>query len=167
LERVPLLRVLNLNHNRIHRIHPEFFVQRGRESSGVEEIWLMDNDIGHVSEIRSILDASPRLKLLEASFNQIEDIGYGALRGHSSLERLHLDYNRLSFLQRDVFADMPALRELRLRNNSLVNSPDAPFWDLPALKVCYFAFHSFITLVYHSTLTYGHKQTIFFIYSPT
>ncbi|XP_011500521.1 PREDICTED: chaoptin [Ceratosolen solmsi marchali] len=133
-ERVPLLRVLNLNHNRIHRIHPEFFVQHGREVSGVEEMWLMDNDIGHVSEIRSVLDATPRLKLLEASFNQIEDIGYGALRGHPSLERLHLDYNRLSFLQRDVFADMPALRELRLRNNSLVNSPDAPFWDLPALK---------------------------------
>ncbi|OXU31673.1 hypothetical protein TSAR_000714 [Trichomalopsis sarcophagae] len=133
-QRVPQLRTLNLNHNRIHRIHPEFFPQRSREGNGLEEIWLMDNDISHVSEIRSVLEALPRLKFLEASFNQIQEIQYGALRGHSSLERLHLDYNRLSFLQRDVFGGMPALRELRLRNNSLTNSPDAPFWDLPALK---------------------------------
>ena len=135
-QRVPMLRIINLNHNRIHRIHPEFYRQRGREANGIEEMWLMDNDIAHVSEIRSVLEALPRLKFLEASFNQIQEIQYGALRGHSSLERLHLDYNRLSFLQRDVFGGMPALRELRLRNNSLTNSPDAPFWDLPALKVC-------------------------------
>lgn len=134
-QRVPQLRILNLNHNRIHRIHPEFFPQRAREANNLEEVWLMDNDIAHVSEIRSVLEALPRLKFLEASFNQIQDIQYGTLRGHSSIERLHLDYNRLTFLQRDAFSDMPALRELRLRNNSLTNSPDAPFWDLPALKV--------------------------------
>ncbi|KAL7299985.1 hypothetical protein TKK_0007300 [Trichogramma kaykai] len=133
-QRVPLLRTLNLNHNRIHRIHPDFFPQRNRDGNGLEEIWLMDNDIGHVSEIRSILEALPRLKFLEASYNQIQEIPFGSLRGHSSLERLHLDYNRLSFLQRDVFIDMPALRELRLRNNSLTNAPDTPFWNLPALK---------------------------------
>ena len=129
------MHTLNLNHNRIHRIHPEFFPQRNREGNNIEEIWLMDNDIGHVSELRSILEALPRLKFLEASYNQIQQIQFGSFRGHSNLERLHLDYNRLSFLQRDVFIDMPALRELRLRNNSLTNAPDAPFWDLPALKV--------------------------------
>ena len=134
-QRVPQLRALNLNHNRIHRIHPEFVRQRSREGSGIEELWLMDNDIGHASELRAVLEALPRLKFLEASYNQLQDVQYGALRGHSSLERLHLDYNRLSFLQRDVFSGMPALRELRLRNICLTNSPDAPFWDLPALKV--------------------------------
>ncbi|XP_023244888.1 protein artichoke [Copidosoma floridanum] len=130
-QRVPQLRTLNLNHNRIHRIHPEFFPQRGREANNLEEIWLMDNDIGHVSEIRAVLEALPRLKFLEASFNQIQEVQYGALHGHSSLERLHLDYNRLAFVH---FSGMPALRELRLRNNSLTNAPDTPFWDLPGLK---------------------------------
>ncbi|KAJ8687036.1 hypothetical protein QAD02_022830 [Eretmocerus hayati] len=144
------LRTLNLNHNRIHRIHPEFFISgRGRspslildltsglsgiDASSLEEIWLMDNDIGHISELRSVLEALPRLKFLEASHNHIQELRYGALRPHSSLERLHLDYNRLSYLQRDAFSALPALRELRLSNNSLENSPDAPFWDLPALK---------------------------------
>ncbi|XP_058809190.1 protein artichoke [Phymastichus coffea] len=131
---VPLLRTLNLNHNRIHRIHPEFVSRAALEGIGVEEVWLMDNDIAHISEIRAILDALPRLKFLEASYNQIQEIQYGALRGHPSLERLHLDYNRLSYLHREVFTAMPALRELRLRNNSLTNSQDSPFWDLPALK---------------------------------
>lgn len=137
---VPLLRTLNLNHNRIHRIHPEFISRAALEGIGVEEVWLMDNDIAHISEIRAILDALPRLKFLEASYNEIQEIQYGSLRGHPSLERLHLDYNRLGYLHREVFTAMPALRELRLRNNSLTNSQDAPFWDLPALKVNYLFF---------------------------
>ena len=95
----------------------------------------MNNDINHIADIRSIFEALPRLRFLECSFNQLEEIPFGALRGHPTLERLHLDYNRLTFLHREAFAGMPALRELRLRNNSLTNSPDAPYWDRPALKV--------------------------------
>ncbi|XP_011873299.1 PREDICTED: slit homolog 3 protein isoform X2 [Vollenhovia emeryi] len=131
-QRVPALKSIDLNHNLIHRIHPEFFPQR--IGNGLEEMWLINNDLSHVAEIRSVLEALPRLKFLDASHNQLEEIPFGALRGHPTLERLHLNHNRLAFLQRETFTVMPALRELRLKNNSLSNLLEAPFWNLPALK---------------------------------
>ncbi|KAG5315415.1 ALS protein, partial [Pseudoatta argentina] len=129
---VPALKSMDLNHNLIYRIHPEFFPQR--IGNALEEIWLINNDLSHVAEIRSVLEALPRLKFLDASHNQLEEIPFGALRGHPTLERLHLNHNRLAFLQRETFTAMPALRELRLKNNSLSNLLEAPFWNLPALK---------------------------------
>lgn len=131
-QRVPLLRIIDLNHNMIHRIHPEFFPHRS--GSGLEELWLINNDLSHINELRSILEALPRLKFLDVSYNQLEEIPFGSFRGHPSLERLHMDHNRLRYLQREALSGMPALRELRLRNNSLTNSIDMPFWNLPALK---------------------------------
>ncbi|RLU17391.1 hypothetical protein DMN91_009626 [Ooceraea biroi] len=131
-QRVPVLKTVDLNHNLIHRIHPEFFPRR--TGNVLEEIWLINNDLSHVAEIRSVLEALPRLKFLDASHNQLEEIPFGSLRGHPTLERLHLNHNRLAFLQRETFTAMPALRELRLKNNSLSNLLEAPFWNLPALK---------------------------------
>ncbi|XP_033208072.1 protein artichoke [Belonocnema kinseyi] len=131
-QRVPLLRIMDISHNMVHRIHPEFFPHRS--GGGIEELWLINNDLSHISELRSVLEALPRLKFLDMSYNQLEEIPFGALRGHSMIERLHLDHNRLRFLQRESFSGMPALRELRLRNNSLTNLLEAPFWNLPALK---------------------------------
>ncbi|XP_076648214.1 artichoke [Halictus rubicundus] len=131
-QRMPALKTVDLNHNLIHRIHPEFFPRRPGNS--LEEFWLIDNDLSHVSELRSIMEALPRLKFLDVSHNQIEEIPFGALRGHPTLERLHLDHNRVAFLQRETFTAMPALRELRLKNNSLSNLLETPFWNLPALK---------------------------------
>ncbi|XP_066587711.1 protein artichoke isoform X2 [Prorops nasuta] len=131
-QRVPMLKTLDLNHNMVHRIHPDFSSRR--MGSGLEEMWLINNDLSHVAELRSVLESLPRLKFLDASHNQLEEIPFGALRGHPTLERLHLDHNRLAFLQRESFTAMPALRELRLSNNSLSNLLEAPFWNLPALK---------------------------------
>ncbi|XP_076240346.1 artichoke [Calliopsis andreniformis] len=131
-QRMPALKTVDLNHNLIHRIHPEFFPRR--PGNVLEEMWLINNDLSHVTELRSIMEALPRLKFLDVSHNQIEEIPFGALRGHPTLERLHLDHNRVAFLQRETFTAMPALRELRLRNNSLSNLLEAPFWNLPALK---------------------------------
>ncbi|XP_054003277.1 protein artichoke [Hylaeus anthracinus] len=131
-QRMPALKTVDLNHNLIHRVHPEFFPRR--PGNALEEMWLINNDLSHVSELRSIMEALPRLKFLDVSHNQIEEIPFGALRGHPTLERLHLDHNRVAFLQRETFTAMPALRELRLKNNSLSNLLEAPFWDLPALK---------------------------------
>ena len=132
-QRVPLLRIIDISHNQVHRIHPEFFPHRS--GNGLEELWLINNDLSHVSELRSVLESLPRLKFLDLSHNQLEEIPFGTLRGHPTLERLHLDHNRLRFLQRESFTGMPALRELRLRNNSLTNLLETPFWNLPALKV--------------------------------
>ncbi|XP_017788728.1 PREDICTED: chaoptin [Habropoda laboriosa] len=131
-QRMPALKTVDLNHNLIHRIHPEFFPRR--PGNILEEMWLINNDLSHVTELRSVMEALPRLKFLDVSHNQIEEIPFGSLRGHLTLERLHLDHNRVAFLQRETFTAMPALRELRLRNNSLSNLLEAPFWNLPALK---------------------------------
>lgn len=132
-QRMPALKIVDLNHNLIHHIHPEFFPHRS--GNALEEMWLINNDLSHVSELRSVMEALPRLKFLDVSHNQIEEIPFGSLRGHLTLERLHLDHNRVAFLQRETFTAMPALRELRLKNNSLSNLLEAPFWNLPALKV--------------------------------
>ncbi|XP_044729507.1 protein artichoke [Chrysoperla carnea] len=128
----PQLRMLNLNHNLVRHVHPESFLQHS--GSGLEELWLIDNDISHVSELRSLLDALPRLIFLDMSYNFLQDIPFGALRGHPTLERLHLNHNKIQMVEREAFTAMPALRELRLKNNSLSNLLDGPLWNLPALK---------------------------------
>ncbi|XP_028164672.1 protein artichoke-like [Ostrinia furnacalis] len=130
--RVPKLRVVDLNYNRISQIHPESFLQQS--GSGVEELYLIGNQIMHISEFRSLLDALPRLKFLDMSDNLLQEIPRGALRGHPSLERLHLNKNSIKFIQTDAFIAMPALRELHLSNNSLSDMNEGPFWNLPALK---------------------------------
>lgn len=56
--RVPQLRELNLNGNFLRRVHPESFLQES--GSGLEELWLVRNEIGHVADLRAILDALPR-----------------------------------------------------------------------------------------------------------
>lgn len=130
--RVPGLRSLDLNKNMVRRVHPESFLQHS--GSGLEDLWLIDNDISHISELRSLLDALPRLIFLDMSNNNLEAIPFGALRGHPTLERLHLDYNHIHLIDREAFMAMPALRELRLKNNSLSEVLQGPFWNLPALK---------------------------------
>ncbi|XP_065164593.1 protein artichoke isoform X2 [Atheta coriaria] len=130
--RVPELRSLDLNNNRVRRVHPEAFLQRS--GSGIEELFLTNNDISHVAELRAILDALPRLTFLDMSYNNLEAIPFGALRGHPTLEYLRLDFNKLHIIDREAFLGMPALRELRLKNNSLSDRLEAPFWNLPALK---------------------------------
>jgi len=131
-DRLPALRRLDLSRNRVGRVHPEAFRQ---QSGSLEELWLTANAIEHVADVRATLDALPRLRYLELSYNYIEEVPFGALRGHSTLERLHLDHNRVQHIQREAFTAMPALRELRLRNNSLTSFADGPLWNLPALKV--------------------------------
>ncbi|KAK5646779.1 hypothetical protein RI129_005243 [Pyrocoelia pectoralis] len=130
--RVPKLQMLDLNKNLVRRVHPESFLQHS--GSGLEELWLIENNISHVAELRSLLDALPRLIFLDLSYNNMEVIPFGALRGHATLERLHLDHNKIHTIDREAFMAMPALRELRLRNNSLSDILETPFWNLPALK---------------------------------
>lgn len=130
--RLPALRVVDLSRNLLRHIHPEAFTQT---AAGLEELYLEGNLMTRASELRTVLSQLPRLRHLDASDNRIEELPEGSLRGHGALERLHLDRNGLRRLHRDAFSALPALRELRLRNNSLAGVVDAPFWNLPALKV--------------------------------
>lgn len=76
-----------------------------------------------------------RLTFLDMSYNQLEAIPFGSLRGHPTLEHFNLDHNRIHLIDREAFVAMPALRELRLKNNSLSNHLHLyPFWNLPELK---------------------------------
>lgn len=101
---------------------------------GIETIHLQFNDIDRIQEVRSVLDALPTLRYLDMSNNKLTEIPFGALRGHGTLEQLHLNSNYIRLIERDALMAMPSLRELRLRNNSLTDLLPMPFWNLPALK---------------------------------
>uniref|UniRef100_A0A0A1XQJ5 Chaoptin n=1 Tax=Zeugodacus cucurbitae TaxID=28588 RepID=A0A0A1XQJ5_ZEUCU len=142
--RTPMLKTIYLHNNHIRRIHPESFLQAS--GSGVETIYAYNNEIEQVGELRSLLDALPSLKFLDMSNNYLTDIPFGALRGHGTLEQLHLNNNLLRTLERDALMAMPALRELRMRNNSLSNELPMPFWNLPGLKGLDLAVNDFRTV---------------------
>lgn len=153
--RTPMLKLIHLENNFLSRVHPESFLLRS--GSGVEYLHIQNNEIARVEELRSLLDALPMLKFLDLSNNQLQEvrqrseyflfrkinqiyfvlsqqIPFGAIRGHGTLEQLYLDNNLLKRIERDAFLAMPALRELRMKNNSLSESLPLPFWNLPGLK---------------------------------
>ncbi|XP_045472091.1 protein artichoke-like [Harmonia axyridis] len=130
--RVPRLKDLYLNNNRIRKIHPESFIHSS--DSGLEELWLVNNHISQISELRSLLEALPRLVYLDMSSNELEVIPFGSLHGHPTLEVIKLNSNKIRRIDKESFMAMPALRELSLRNNSLSNYDQGPLWNLPFLK---------------------------------
>ncbi|KAH8293544.1 hypothetical protein KR054_001394, partial [Drosophila jambulina] len=130
--RTPQLKTIYLQNNLIRRIHPESLLQAS--GSGVEAVHIYNNEIGHVEALRALLDALPSLRYLDMSGNLLSELPYGALRGHGTLEQLHLNHNQLRLIERDALMAMPALRELRMRNNSLSSDLPLPFWNLPGLK---------------------------------
>ncbi|GAB0097862.1 Protein artichoke [Sergentomyia squamirostris] len=130
--RTPNLKIVHLESNYLRRVHPESFLQAS--GSGVEFLHLQENEIARIEELRSLLDALPRLRFLDLSHNKLEIIPFGALRGHGTLEQLYLDNNMIRMIDRDAFMAMPGLRELRLKNNSLSDILPMPFWNLPGLK---------------------------------
>lgn len=131
-QRLPKLRKLNLNKNVIKYIHPESFSQDFHNN--LEELHLSNNRIKQIKELRYILNALPRLLFLDVSYNVLENIPFGALGGHHTLEQLDLSFNKLVLIDKQAFTTMPVLRELRLRNNSLSELTEQPFWNLPSLK---------------------------------
>ncbi|XP_055316823.1 protein artichoke [Sitodiplosis mosellana] len=130
--KMPRLKLLHLENNFLRRVHPESFLQTS--GSGVEYLHLQYNEISNIEEVKSLLDALPMLKFLDLSYNKLETVPFGSLRGHGSLEQLCLDHNYISRIERDAFMAMPGLRELRLKNNSLTENTPLPFWNLPGLK---------------------------------
>ncbi|XP_022914267.2 protein artichoke [Onthophagus taurus] len=132
--RLPMLKTINLNYNNIKNIHPESVLASNR----IRDLWLSYNEITlNGLEIREIFEAFPNLAFLDLSYNQIKSIPGGAIRGHLNLERLNLNYNLINEIHQLAFVDLPVLRELSLKNNSLSDSfyeNVYPYWDLPNLK---------------------------------
>lgn len=130
--KTPRLKLIHLENNYLKRIHPESFFHSS--GSGVEYIHVQHNDITEIEEVKSLLDALPMLKFLDVSYNKLQAIPFGILRGHAAIEQLIFDHNWIRLIEQDAFMAMPALRELRLRNNSLSENGILPFWNLPSLK---------------------------------
>ncbi|XP_065083932.1 protein artichoke [Ochlerotatus camptorhynchus] len=139
--RTPSLKLVHLENNYLRRVHPESFLQAS--GSGVEVIHLQQNEVARVEELRSLLDALPMLRFLDLSYNKLEAIPFGALRGHGTLEQLYLNNNKIRMIERDAFMAMPGLRELRLSNNSLSDVLPMPFWNLPGLKGIDISYNNF------------------------
>ncbi|XP_058459946.1 protein artichoke isoform X2 [Malaya genurostris] len=139
--RTPSLKLVHLENNYLRRVHPESFLQAS--GSGVEIMHLQQNEIGRVEELRSLLDALPMLRFLDLSYNKLDAIPFGALRGHGTLEQLYLNNNNIRMIERDAFMAMPGLRELRLSNNSLSDLLPMPFWNLPGLKGIDISYNNF------------------------
>lgn len=118
-------------------IHPESFLP-ARENS-VEELWLHNNQIEHAFTLRLLLDSLPNLRLLDMSNNFMEELSYGIVQSHSQLEMLILENNKIKRIGRESFINLPSLRELKLRNNSISYQIGTPYWNLPALKVSIFS----------------------------
>lgn len=132
---------------------------------GIETIHLQNNDIGRIQEVRSVLDALPTLRYLDLSSNKLTEIPFGALRGHGTLEQLHLNNNYIRLIERDALMAMPSLRELRLRNNSLTDLLPMPFWNLPALKGKNFPFKNFQFIFKKSFQAWTFHSTSFVAWS--
>ncbi|VVC38524.1 Hypothetical protein CINCED_3A023463 [Cinara cedri] len=139
--RMPNLKSIDVSKNQLRHIHPESFTPI--RDNNLEELWLSENVIDNAMTIRLILDMFPKLRFLDLSRNLIQDIVYGSVQGHSRLEMLYLDHNRLQRVGRETFTAMPLLRELRLANNSLSNYLAIPLWNLPMLKGLDISFNKF------------------------
>ncbi|XP_050530399.1 protein artichoke [Daktulosphaira vitifoliae] len=139
--RMPSLRLIDISNNQLRHIHPESFSPV--RDNNLEELLLSKNSIDNAMTIRLILDMFPRLRFLDVSHNQLQDLVYGSIQGHSRLEMLYLEHNKLQRVGRETFSAMPLLRELRLANNSLSNYLATPLWNLPMLKGLDISFNKF------------------------
>lgn len=139
--RMPNLKSIDMSKNQLHHIHPESFTPI--RDNNLEELWLSENSIDNAMTLRLILDMFPKLRFLDVSRNQLQDIIYGSVQGHSRLEMLYLEHNKLQRVGRETFTAMPMLRELRLANNSLSNYLAIPLWNLPMLKGLDVSFNRF------------------------
>lgn len=139
--RMPNLKSIDMSKNQLRHIHPESFTPI--RDNNLEELWLSENSIDNAMTIRLILDMFPKLRCLDVSRNQLQDIVYGSIQGHSRLEMLYLEHNKLQRVGRETFTAMPMLRELRLANNSLSNYLAVPLWNLPMLKGLDVSFNKF------------------------
>lgn len=139
--RMPNLRSIDMSNNQLRHIHPESFTPI--RDNNLEELWLSENAIDNAMTLRLILDMFPKLRFLDVSRNLLQDIVYGSVQGHSRIEMLYLDHNKLQRVGRETFTAMPMLRELRLANNSLSNYLAVPLWNLPMLKGLDISFNKF------------------------
>ena len=75
---MPRLKSVDLSHNKIRHFHSDSFIS----TPLVDELKLSHNGLTEVSDVSFVMDALPKLRLLDLSDNDIRDIPFGALRGN-------------------------------------------------------------------------------------
>ncbi|XP_059481196.1 protein artichoke isoform X2 [Neocloeon triangulifer] len=132
---LPNLEVLDLSNNNLMRLHPQAFTPRA--APRMQELNLARNSLGHLGEVRPWMATLTSLVRLDVSENGINELAWAALGPHPNLERLNLDGNRIQMVRRDALSALPALIDLKMRNNSideyLLLERGSP-WNLPSLK---------------------------------
>uniref|UniRef100_A0A182KC65 TIR domain-containing protein n=1 Tax=Anopheles christyi TaxID=43041 RepID=A0A182KC65_9DIPT len=94
----------------------------------------------------TIFDALPKLRILELSFNSLEELDPRLLRHLPNLRLLTLWHNKLRTVSRQAFAGVPELERLDLSANQLEAIPGDLFADLPRLTELAMGFNNFRTL---------------------
>uniref|UniRef100_A0A182QPS8 TIR domain-containing protein n=1 Tax=Anopheles farauti TaxID=69004 RepID=A0A182QPS8_9DIPT len=94
----------------------------------------------------TIFDALPKLRILELSFNSLEEVEPRLLKNLPHLRLLTLWHNKLRTVSRQLFAGVPELERLDLSANQLETVPGDLFLDLPQLTELAMGFNYFRTL---------------------
>uniref|UniRef100_A0A182PVM9 TIR domain-containing protein n=1 Tax=Anopheles epiroticus TaxID=199890 RepID=A0A182PVM9_9DIPT len=94
----------------------------------------------------TIFDALPKLRVLELSFNSLEELDERLLQWLPNLRLLTLWHNKLRTVSRKAFAGLPELERLDLSANQLESIPSDLFADLPRLTELAMGFNNFRSL---------------------
>ncbi|KAG5870254.1 hypothetical protein JTB14_000311 [Gonioctena quinquepunctata] len=144
----PFLEHINASHNSLKIIHPVTFrhltqlyeVDLSHNSlknlvaqlpKNIERLHLHHNEISKISIQDLVL---PSLRLLDLSFNSIQDIPRGSLKGLVHLKRLHLTSNPLQTINDLSFDGLDQLETLDLSRNRLVQIHPGSMKSLGTLK---------------------------------
>ncbi|XP_036999688.2 trophoblast glycoprotein [Artibeus jamaicensis] len=122
-ENLPSLRQLDLSHNPLHKLSP--FAFSGSNASVSAPSPLVELILNHV------------LPPVDKEKWSIESMVAAALRAGQALRglrRLELASNHFLYLPQDVLVQLPSLRHLDLRNNSLVSLTFVSFRNLTHLE---------------------------------
>ncbi|CAF4787736.1 unnamed protein product [Pieris macdunnoughi] len=121
------LQYLDLSHNEISIINAFSF-------EGVKNLLYLNLAHNKIKEINSSLFRFTQLKYLYLNNNELSSILLADLRHLNKVIEIDLSYNVISLIEKNVFDNMPFLKNLNFKKN-LVNSMDPRmFFNITALK---------------------------------
>ncbi|TWW57573.1 hypothetical protein D4764_07G0002920 [Takifugu flavidus] len=148
---------LHLSHNHLSSVALD------RPLHKLQTLWLDNNGITHLSLCvertrggwrerrmrpwgrRGCDSWAPTLQLLSVENNHLQQLPEG-LEGSTSLQVLHISFNRISTLRAGQFSRLRQLKELHLQHNLIASLHPHIFQDLPQLQVLDLSFNVLTSL---------------------